>query len=123
MKRLVMILAAALPGAALAQPAATGAALGAAAFEACAACHTLAAGDNGVGPSLKGVFGRKAGTLEGFAFSRAMSRSDLTWTPEALDKFLADPQAAIPGNRMPFAGMPDAPARAALIAWLGEAAR
>lgn len=118
-----MILAAALPGAALAQPAATGAALGAAAFEACAACHTLAAGDNGVGPSLKGVFGRKAGTLEGFAFSRAMSRSDLTWTPEALDKFLADPQAAIPGNRMPFAGMPDAPARAALIAWLGEAAR
>jgi cytochrome c2 len=91
---------------------------GATKFQECAACHTLERTANTLGPSLYGVFDRKAGTLADYRFSPAMKRSGITWTPEAIDKFLADPQAAVPANRMPYAGLPDAAARADLIAFL-----
>jgi cytochrome c2 len=97
------------------------AARGEAHFKECAACHKLAAGANEVGPSLHGVFARKAGELADFRYSPAMKRSGITWTPEALDKYLADPQAFIPGNRMPYAGLASAPDRADLIAYLQKA--
>ena len=87
-------------------------------FQDCAACHKLEAGANNVGPSLHDVFTRKAGTLEDFRYSPAMKRSGIVWTPEALDKFIADPQAMVPANRMPYAGMANPSDRADLIAYL-----
>ncbi|HZP68737.1 MAG TPA: cytochrome c family protein [Pseudolabrys sp.] len=90
-------------------------------FKECAACHKLAAGANEVGPSLHGLFSRKAGELGDFRYSPAMKRSGVNWTAETLDKYLADPQAFIPANRMPYAGMSNAADRADLIAYLQKA--
>jgi len=91
---------------------------GEARFQDCAACHKLEAGANNVGPSLHDIFTRKAGTLEDFRYSPAMKRSGIVWTPEALDKFIADPQAMVPANRMPYAGMANPSDRDDLIAYL-----
>jgi cytochrome c2 len=90
-------------------------------FVDCAACHAPQPGIANVGPSLAGVFGRKAGALADFRYSPALKRSGITWTPETLDTFLADPQKAVPNNRMPYAGMPAAADRADLIAYLLKA--
>jgi cytochrome c len=94
---------------------------GEARFQECAACHKLGAGANEVGPSLHGIFSRKAGELSDFRYSPAMKRSGVGWTPETLDKYIADPQAFIPANRMPYAGMSNASDRADLIAYLQKA--
>ncbi|WP_213740317.1 c-type cytochrome [Bradyrhizobium sp. dw_411] len=96
---------------------------GEARFQECAACHKLAAGANEVGPSLHGLFTRKAGELADFRFSPAMKRSGIAWTPETLDKYIADPQATVPANRMPYAGMASAGDRADLIAYLVKASQ
>jgi len=90
-------------------------------FEECAACHKIAPGEDNVGPNLHGVFGRKAGTLADFRYSPALKRSGITWTPQTLDTFLADPQKVIPANRMPYAGLADASDRTDLIAYLQKA--
>ena len=90
-------------------------------FKECAACHKLAAGVNEVGPSLHGLFSRKAGELADFRYSPAMKRSGVSWTAETLDMYLADPQAFIPANRMPYAGISSAADRADLIAYLQKA--
>jgi cytochrome c len=92
-------------------------------FVDCAACHAPQPGVANVGPSLQGVFGRKAATLADFRYSPALKRSGITWTPATLDTFLADPQKAVPNNRMPYAGMPDAADRADLIAFLLKTAK
>ena len=96
------------------------AARGEAKFQDCAACHKLEAGVNNVGPTLHGVFTRKAGEIADFRYSPAMKRSGIAWTPETLDKFLSDPQAMVPANRMPYAGMAGASDRADLIAYLSK---
>lgn len=75
------------------------------AFEACAACHSLRPGEHQTGPSLHGVMGRRAGSAEGFRFSGPMRRSGLLWDADTLRRFLVEPQALVPGNRMPFSGM------------------
>ena len=87
-------------------------------FQECAACHKLAADANEIGPSLHGVFTRKAGELADFRFSPAMKRSGIVWTPETLEKYIADPQGMVPANRMPYAGMTNTNDRADLIAYL-----
>jgi cytochrome c len=92
-------------------------------FEECATCHTLDRGVNNVGPSLSGLFGRTAGSIADFRYSPALKRSGITWTPQTLDTFIADPQKEVPGNRMPFAGMPDTADRADLIAYLQKATK
>ena len=94
---------------------------GEARFADCAACHRLEPGANNVGPSLHGVFSRKAGEVADFRYSPAMKRSGIVWTPETLEKFIADPQAMVPGNRMPYAGMSIPGDRADLIAFLMKA--
>jgi cytochrome c len=99
------------------------AARGEAKFQDCAACHKLETGANNVGPSLHGVFTRKAGELADFRYSPAIKRSGITWTPETLDKFITDPQAVVPGNRMPYAGMASASDRGDLIAYLQNATK
>jgi cytochrome c len=99
------------------------AARGEARFQDCAACHKLEAGANNVGPSLHGIFTRKAGEIADFRYSPAIKRSGIVWTPETLDKFITDPQALVPGNRMPYAGMANAGDRADLIAYLVKASQ
>lgn len=96
---------------------------GEAKFQECAACHKLEAGVNNVGPSLHGVIGRKAGEIADFRYSPAIKRSGITWTPEAINKFITDPQAMVPANRMPYAGLADPAARADLIAYLQKASK
>jgi len=88
-----------------------------AAFAACGACHSLD-GSKGLGPSLKGAFGRKAGTASGFTFSPAMRKAGMTWDEKSLDAFLADPQKAVPGNTMPFPGVPDAKQRSEIVQYI-----
>jgi cytochrome c len=92
-------------------------------FEQCHACHSIERGGNEVGPTLFGVFERKAGELDDFRYSPALKRSGLAWTAQTLDEFVADPQKKVPGNRMPYAGMPDARERADLIAYLQKVAK
>lgn len=94
---------------------------GARAFRACVACHSLEPGQHRTGPSLAGVLGRKAGTAEGFRrYSPVLKAAGIVWDEATLDAWIADPQAFIPGNRMAFRGLPDAQARADLIAYLAH---
>ena len=89
-------------------------------FSRCAACHTVQKGGaNGLGPNLFGVVGRKAGSRPDFSYSAAMKNAGFTWTPQKLDAYIAHPAEVVPGNRMAFAGIPDAKQRADLIAYLG----
>lgn len=88
------------------------------AFENCRACHAPDGKTNEVGPALQGVFGRKAADRDDFRYSPALKRSGITWTPQTMDAFLADPQKLVPANRMPFSGVPDARERADLIAYM-----
>lgn len=93
-------------------------------FNQCQACHTVVKGKNGLGPSLNGVIGRKVGTAEGFKnYSPAMQKSDVVWSEETLDKYLADPKAFIPGNRMIFVGLKKPEDRANVIAFLKQQSR
>ena len=88
-----------------------------AAYTACAACHAPAGG-HGIGPSLTGVLGREAGTLAGFRYSRAMRDSGIRWNAKSLNRYIANPQKIVPGNRMPFAGLKDPAQRAAVVRYL-----
>jgi cytochrome c len=86
-------------------------------FATCAACHAPEMPTK-TGPDLRGVFGRRAGTVSGFRYSRALKSAGIVWDDVTLDAFLAEPQAALPGNAMPFPGLPDAQHRLDLIAYL-----
>ena len=89
-----------------------------AAFGQCAACHAVVAGQNGVGPSLAGVVGRKAGSMAGFSYSEAMKNSGKIWDEATLDNFLISPMAAVPGTRMSYMGQSDPAKRKAVIDYL-----
>lgn len=85
----------------------------------CAACHKAdASGRSTIGPNLWGVSGRMAGSVPGFAYSAAMKGVKKPWSDAALDAYLAAPMKAIPGNRMPYAGLKAPADRANLIAYL-----
>jgi cytochrome c2 len=92
-------------------------------FVECASCHSIERGVDGVGPSLFGLFQRKAGEVADYRYSPAMKKSAIAWTAQTLDTYLADPQKSVPGNRMPYSGLPDASARADLIAYLLKVSR
>jgi cytochrome c len=86
---------------------------------ACAACHVATKdGPKRLGPTLFGVVGRHSGSVEGFRYSEANKKSDVTWTPEVLDKYLVDPKKFMPGTNMAFAGVKKDEDRANLIAYL-----
>jgi cytochrome c len=93
------------------------AAAGGMAFQQCADCHSPGGAD-GVGPGLKGIFGRRAGTKSGFAYSESMAKSAIVWDATALNNFLAAPQKAMPGTTMAYPGDDDAKERADLVAYL-----
>ena len=79
--------------------------------------HSLIAGQNGVGPSLHGLFGRQAAATTDFRYSAPMRRSGIARTAQTLDEFIADPQKLVAGNRMPYAGLPDASRADLLACW------
>jgi cytochrome c len=93
---------------------------GKAVFARCAICHSVEPRKNVTGPSLANIIGRAAGAVPGFKFSPAVKNSKIRWTPQTLDKYLASPRTYIPGNRMFFAGLPNAADRANVIAYLGK---
>ena len=92
-------------------------------FARCVACHDLNTGAVRMGPSLKGIIGRKAGTAANFGYSGAMKAKAVTWGPATLDAFLAAPMKYVPGTRMGFAGLSNPQERADLIAYLKQAAK
>jgi len=98
------------------------AAAGKTAFEnQCSTCHTTVIGKNGFGPSLAGVVGRKAGALEGYTYTPAMTNSHLTWDAATLDSFITNSVAKVPGTSMPVQ-VGDAATRADIIAYLATLA-
>ena len=109
---LTVAMIAALPAAAMAADPENGKTV----FNKCKACHQV--DKNAVGPHLGGVVGRKAASVEGFAYSDALKKSDLTWDEATLDKWLAAPSKLVPGTKMIFAGIKDDGERGDLIAYL-----
>lgn len=91
-------------------------------FNKCKACHDIE-GKNKIGPTLKGVVGRPAGTVEGFNYSPAMKNSGLTWDAATLAEYLKDPKAKVPGNKMAFPGLKDQAELDNVIAFLTEKAK
>jgi cytochrome c len=86
---------------------------------ACRTCHTMKEGDNRLGPSLHGVIGRKSGSLPGYAYSESMKSAGIVWDETTLNRFIADPESVVPGNRMkPYGGVGSAEERATIIAHL-----
>jgi cytochrome c len=90
---------------------------GAAVYQVCTGCHSLDEDD--VGPHHRGVVGRVAGAIQGYPYSPALKASGVVWTPEALDRWLQNPQAFVPGTKMFFALM-STQDRADVIAYLAE---
>src|SRR5262245_49034876 len=87
----------------------------------CAPCHSLEPDHNMTGPSLAGLWGRKAGSLPSFdRYSDALKASGIIWEDRSLDAWLTDPDRMVPDNAMPFNGIDDAHARADLLAFLKE---
>jgi cytochrome c len=99
----LFVLVGAAYAAALAPAAAADAEHGKALYQTCVACHTETS--DGIGPSLKGVFGRKSAALDNYRYSNPMRRANLTWDEANLHDYIVDPQARVKGNRMPFAGV------------------
>jgi cytochrome c len=93
-------------------------------FKGCRACHQVGDGaKNGIGPSLNGVLGRKAGTISGFNYSDANKQAGekgLVWTEEKMLDYLKDPAAFMPGNKMTYAGVKDEADRRDLVAYLKQ---
>ena len=86
------------------------------AYEArCGGCHSV--DTDRVGPRHAGVLGRRAGSVRGFTYSDALRKSGLTWDAALLERWLANPEALVPGQRMGYQ-LADAQARADIVAYL-----
>lgn len=95
-------------------------------FNKCKACHTLVADKHRIGPSLKGVFGRTAGTTTKYKYSKAMKKAGdggLVWSEETLSAYLVKPRAYVKGTKMTFVGIKKPTDMANLMAFLKEAAK
>ena len=95
---------------------------GAAVFAQCKGCHQVGpSAKDRIGPNLNGVFGRRAGEIDGFSYSKSMARAgadNLIWTQDTLDAFLENPKALVSRTRMSFRGIKDAADRSDLLAYL-----
>ena len=96
-------------------------------FQRCYSCHSLDPAERDLsGPTLRGLFGRRAGTVDGFDYSQAIreaARHGLVWSEETLDRFLEDPEALVPGVRMGGVRLRDPVERRTLIRWLQNATK
>lgn len=88
-----------------------------AAFAVCSSCHAVVPGRNGVGPSLAGVWQRKAGSMGGYTYSEALKGSGIVWDAQTLDRWLQGPMQMVPGTKMVI-GLPNPEARKAVIEYL-----
>ena len=114
---LAILLSTAAPSGAPAQDAANGEKV----FAQCRACHQLGeTAKNAVGPVLNGLFGRKAGTVEGYNYSPANKNSGLTWDEATFSEYIKDPRAKVPGTKMVYAGLKDEQRIKDLIAYLKQ---
>lgn len=90
----------------------------------CSACHSIGPqAKNRVGPRLTGIFGRRAGSVDGFTYSKSITRmgqDGLTWTLETLDAYIENPKALVSGTRMNYRGLKDQQSRADLMAYLRD---
>jgi cytochrome c len=119
MKALVFSVAAVvlMPFAAKAQDAEAGGRV----FAQCRTCHQIGEGaKNGVGPQLNGLFGRKAGTVEGYAYSNAYKALDKVWSPENFTVYIKDPRGVTPGTKMVYPGLKDETQIKNLVAFLSQ---
>jgi cytochrome c len=117
----VAVVAGLLAGAGAAQ--AGDAAAGKDVFKACLACHTTEQGKNKVGPSLFGVVGRPAASIDGFRYSAPMKEKaagGLVWTVDNLKAYITAPKEIVPGGTMAFAGLKDPAKVDDLVTFLGE---
>src|SRR6266516_5223813 len=86
---------------------------------ACRTCHTIKEGDNRLGPNLYKVVGRKAGSLPNYGYSSAMQSADFVWDKATLDRFIANPDSVVNGNKMkPYGGLASSADRAKLVDFL-----
>ena len=88
------------------------------AFALCRACHSTEAGENGIGPSLAGVFGAKSAHVSSFDYSEAMEGAGLTWNEATLNRYLENPTGVVPGTTMSFAGVRNEAQRKAIVDYL-----
>lgn len=86
-------------------------------FARCAGCHSTTPGENKIGPSLAGVFGRKSGSEPGYNYSPALKAANITWDEHTLDQFLANPASDVHGTKM-FVNLPQAADRENVISYL-----
>ena len=89
-------------------------------FKKCVACHSLQEGKNKIGPSLYNLLGRKAGSVDGYKYSKAMKNSGVVWDEESLDKFLTKPRKFIKRTKMSFRGIKKKSLRDALISFFKQ---
>jgi cytochrome c len=114
---LFIIVTLAQSGAAMAASAARGKLL----FLRCASCHDISSSPSPkIGPNLKGVYGRKVGSLKGYTYSPAMQAQAFTWDDQTLNRWLEKPSDLVPGTAMAFGGLPEKADREAIIAYLRE---
>jgi cytochrome c len=92
-------------------------AVGARLYQSCMGCHSL--DENDVGPRHRGVVGRRAASVPGYAYSAALKKSGIVWTPAMLDRWLSGPQAMVPGAKMYFS-VANPQNRADIIAYLAQ---
>jgi len=86
---------------------------------ACRTCHSIREGDNRLGPHMRGIVGRKAGSLPNYSYSSAMRGANFVWDEETLERFIANPDEIVPGNSMkPYGGLASAESRVKLVAFL-----
>ena len=119
MRSMLLSVALCLAGVGTAQ--AQDAAAGERVYAQCRACHQVGENaKNAVGPVLNGLFGRQAGTVEGYNYSPANKNSGITWDEATFREYIKDPKAKIPGTKMVYAGLKDEQRITDLIAYLKQ---
>ena len=87
----------------------------------CRTCHSIREGDNRLGPHMRGIVGRKAGSLPNYSYSSAMRGANFVWDDENLERFIANPDETVPGNNMkPYGGHASKEDRAKIVAFLAQ---